>query len=114
MPSWRTPSAASDYEALCLSADQIESILKHLEPPQHAYYTAMWLTAFRKHTLEHLSWKDVDLESRTITISASQDKRRYARALPMPGRLVKLLESMNTVNRHRQHELISDSIFACY
>lgn len=102
LPAWETPSGRSDHQPLCLTADQVELILERLPTaethphhlPVRVYYLLMWLTGFRRATLNRIRWDDLDLVAGTVTVRASADKREYDRVLPLHQRAVEALQGL--------------------
>lgn len=89
IPEWDAPEGDTDYQARCLSPDEVAAVLAQLPArgrrgePLRPYYTFMWETAFRQGTMARLRWDDVDLGTATINLPAAADKRRYARPVPL-------------------------------
>ncbi|WP_194436049.1 site-specific integrase [Vibrio fluminensis] len=51
--------------------DEVELFLSAVEPEFHCYYTTRFFTGMRTGEIDALMWKDVDLDSKTITVSQS-------------------------------------------
>lgn len=83
LPTWKSPTKKSDFESVCLTADEMRRVLEQLRPGPREYYEVMWSNAFRKGTIERLLWSDVDLKARTIRVRPSADKRQDGRTVPI-------------------------------
>ena len=101
LPRWESPVGQSDYQPVCLTREQVETILEHLPHrdqghglPAWEWYTVMWATSFRKGTMARLKWSDIDLEAGVINVRASTDKKRNARAVPLTPAALEVLDDM--------------------
>ena len=70
-------------EQLALSKEQTFQLIQKLPERFQDYATFQWWTAFRPGTMARLKWTDIDLDAKTVELSAAQDKGRYARKLPL-------------------------------
>jgi integrase len=102
LPTWKAPKATSDYEPVFLSRDEMLAVLAELPSreehpkklPVRAFFTVMWATSFRLGTMARIRWKDVDLESGTISVKASQDKKRVSRVVPLTKEAIRELDDI--------------------
>jgi integrase len=102
LPSWTAPEPVSEHKPVCLTREQITALLAQLPTkerhpkryPAREYYTVMWATSFRAGTMARIRWEDVDLKAGTITVMASQDKRKFAREVPLTVEAIEALRSM--------------------
>jgi integrase/recombinase XerD len=102
VPAWEAPEAISDYEPVSLSREEMLRVLAELPPldrhpkrqPVRAYFAVMWATSLRRGTMARIRWEDLDLDAGTVSIRASQDKKRMARVLPLTDEAVQELRAI--------------------
>ena len=102
VPTWESPKGKSDYEAVCLTREQMQAVLEELptrdthprKMPCREWYAVMWATSFRRGTMARIKWKDIDLRAGTIRTPPSADKKRHGRTLPLTPEAHAALKSM--------------------
>ena len=71
-------------------------------PHLRGVLTAMLETCCRPGEILSLQWRDVDLETREVTIRAEKAKTRRARRLPISSRLLAVLEAASRAGESRR------------
>lgn len=100
VPSWEDPKAKSEYRATCLTAEEVERVLKQLPArgrkgePIQAYYTLLWETGLRRGAWSRIKWEDIDLDHARLHLRPSVDKTRQGRWVPLSSRAVSTLSEL--------------------
>lgn len=79
------------------SQQDLDKILAECDDTERTMYASLYLTGLRKDELANLTWRDVDLKSATIRLTAKEDfapKDYEEREIPIPQDLVRLLEKL--------------------
>jgi integrase len=79
-----------------LEPDEEARLLQHAGPHLQRLIIAALETACRKGELLSLTWRDVNLERREMTIRAERTKTKTVRVIPMSARLAGVLELSKT------------------
>src|SRR5579872_5254563 len=77
-----------------LSNDELCALLESTKQVRSAIYRLAATTGLRRSEIAALTWSDVDLEQRTVTVRAATAKNRKDTVLPMPEGTVAALKDL--------------------
>lgn len=90
-----------------LELPKFEELLAQFPPNLKPYITFLYFCGGRSGEAELIEWSQVDLERKLIRIEDDQTKDKEAREIPLPQRLVLMLERIEPKTgpciRHNQH-----------
>ena len=78
-----------------LELPKFEELLAQFPPNLKLYITSLYFCGGRSGEAELIEWSQVDLERKLIRIEDDQTKDKEAREIPLPQRLVLMLERSN-------------------
>src|SRR5580704_19692580 len=78
-----------------LELPKFEELLAQFPPNLKPYITFLYFCGGRSGEAELIEWSQVDLERKLIRIEDDQTKDKEAREIPLPQRLVLMLERSN-------------------
>jgi len=118
VPRFKMRSEAEGVRTDWCCAETLRRILEHLAKRHQLLADVVlfaFLTGWRKTEVLHLTWKEVRLEERVITLEPLRNKSRRVRNFPISGRLVALLSRREAAKVpgcpyvfHRAGERMSD------
>jgi integrase len=103
-PIAKLPRLSEDgaKEGRALSADEVARLLEASRPPWRDIWYAYLVTGLRREELTHLTFDDIDRESRELIIRSGVAKNHEARRVPIEDGLWEILERQRAGRASRQ------------
>jgi integrase len=80
----RAREVGKTLQRRALTTEELAALMRASPAPQDTVYLMAATTGLRRSELASLTWGDLDLEARTVSIRAEKSKNRKAQVLPLP------------------------------